>query len=375
MLDHYFSERGIAMADTLGGGRTPAVFTAASNEHLATRRCAGLFDFSFMGCWEVAGRDAERFLQRLQTRDLRVLRPGTLCYTLLCREDGTVVNDATVWRHSPSRFWIFTGNRQDIAHLCAHTANDDMALRELSGKFAVIAIQGPRSKTILDRLVAPGVLRNLRYFSFCMTPLCERPAWIARLGYSGEPGYEVIVPAADAVHIWQRILAEGRRDGLQECGFDAANSLRIESGFILFSRELQAPVTPYQLGLERFIDLRRDGFIGHEALRAQRDAVHRRLVGIRLDPYVANGRSLLQAAVARVTSESYSPIFHCDLALGFVDRDTASPGQVVYSPEGRRGRVHRLPFYDPPRSRPRNAAGGQPVPQRIGEPGDSGHPR
>jgi aminomethyltransferase len=358
MLDRYFNERGVVMLDTVGGSSTPAGFAGAQMEHLATRRCAGLFDFSFMGCWEVTGGGSEQFLQRLQTRDIRALKPGALCYTLLCREDGTVLNDATIWRHGRNRFWIFTGNRHDLAHLIAHASAYDVTLREISGSIAVIAIQGPRSKAIMDRLVAPGALNGLRYFSFRMTLLGERPAWIGRLGYSGEFGYEVIVPADDAVVAWQRILTEGRSDGLLECGFEAANSLRIESGYILFSRELVKPVTPYQLGLGRFVGLHRDGFIGYEALRVKRHAVRSKLVGISLEPGSVVARDVRQGAIARMTSESYSPIFGCDLALGFVDEDEADPGHTVYIREGRRGRIQRLPFYDPSRKLPRSQPSG-----------------
>lgn len=351
MLDRHFHERGIAVTTAAGGATIPMVFTDARAEHRATRQCAGLFDFSFMGAWELSGSAGLAFLQRLQTRHVAALRHGRLCYTLLCREDGHVFNDATIWRHENDRFWLFTGKRNDQTYLAAQAAASGVTLRALHPDIAVIALQGPRSKTVLSALVEPGVLDRLAYFSFITTTLAGRPVTIGRLGYSGEFGYELILPAADAVPAWQLIEAQGKPHGLLACGFEAANILRIESGYILFSNELREPVTPRQLGLQRLLERRPGGFIGQAAIRALADTAAPRLVGIKLADQAARGPG--RGPMARITSIARSPLFQSDLALGFVDQACAEPGNLVITPEGRCGRVHRLPFYDPPRIRPR----------------------
>ena len=354
MLSRYFDERGVLQIDIHGGGRTPRVFSEPQREHLATRRDAGLFDFSFMNCWEIAGRDSVRFLQNLQTRDMRSLKPGRICYTLLCRSDGSVMNDATVWRHGPERFWLFSGRRSDRSHITAYARGYDVAISEISDSQAVIAIQGPRSHALLARLLTSYSLAGLPYFSFEKTHLCNRVAWIGRLGYSGELGYEVIVPAEAAMEVWERIRAEGRSHGAVECGFDAANSLRIESGYILFSQELKEPTTPYELGLSRLVALQRGAFIGADALRTlNRSLPRRNLVGLKLEPIASVVPDARYIAAARFTSECFSPTFGRDLALGFVDWANRSPDRIVYARDGRRGRIVRLPFYDPARVVPR----------------------
>ncbi len=354
MLERYFRQRGIAMLDTEGGGSTPAHFGNAAGEHLATRRGAGLFDFSFIGCWELTGPGCVAFLSRLQTRNIHRLRPGRVYYTLLCRDDGTVLNDATLWRLGTDRFWLFTGNRYDVTHLMTHARGHDMVLRELTCGIAVIALQGPASRDMLAPLMSPGALDGLGYFGFREARVCGQPAHLARLGYSGELGYELVLSSTHAADTWEALLSHGKPQGLQECGFDAANSLRIESGYILFSRELSLAVTPWQLGLGRLVDRAWAGPIDARAWRQSRRAPASQLVGLRLQP----DRFFIQEPrhpVARVTSRAWSPLLSCELALGFVNADDARAGQAVQTQSGQRASVHRLPFYDPSRSRPRVA--------------------
>lgn len=134
-------------------------------EHLATRRAAGLFDFSFMGHWEIAGSGALEFLQELQTRNVARVEPGRLVYTLLLNEAGGVFIDATVWRLEADRFWLFTGRRSDAAWLRERSAGR-CAPADRSGEQAVLALQGPASGAILARLAGDHLVRALRYFRF-----------------------------------------------------------------------------------------------------------------------------------------------------------------------------------------------------------------
>lgn len=353
-LSGYFSRRGIPQQKLSGGGAVPMRFTDAVQEHLATRRAAGLFDFSFMGCWEIAGRDALAFIQHLQTRDLRGLGPGKLCYTLLCGHDGSVFNDATVWHHGSGRYWLFTGRRTDEAYISGLAQGFDVQIDSLTHEITIIAVQGPTSRAVLECALAPAGLAGLPYFGFRIARLDAADVWVGRLGYSGESGYEVIVPAHLAVSAWEHFRRTGEPHGLRECGFEAANSLRIESGYVLYSREFTQPVTPFELGLGRFVSLNRSAFVGSGALRANRQSPPTRvLAGVTLcaDDVRCAG-TYRTASITRITSETRSPLFGCALAFGFVD-PARTPGTIVHTLDGRRGRVTRLPFYDPPRVLPR----------------------
>lgn len=307
--------------------------SAAHDEHLATRNRAGLFDFSFMGLYEFT--DAEP-LQRLQSRNLARLLPGRIAYTLLLNDDGGVFNDATVWRMDDGRWWLFSGRRGDARWIAERAAP-----RALSGEHAVIALQGPASGAILARLLGEARVRALRYFDFVPFDASKAAGLVGRIGYSGELGYEIVVPAREESAARDALLAAGQGHGLRECGFEAANSLRIESGYLLFDREITGRETPAELGLGRLV----------ENLGPPAAAVARRLVGLEIDPRAAGRRPWLP--VARMTSECESPVFGRSLGLGFVARADASPGTVVQLEDGRRARVARLPFYDPMRRRPR----------------------
>lgn len=291
---------------------------SAVEEHLATRRAAGLFDFSFMGLVEF--RDLA-LLQSLQTRDLDTLAPGQVVYTLLLKEDGAVLIDATVWRLDDARYWLFTGKRSAFGG------------RDRSGEYAVLALQGPASGRILARLIGSDAVRGLKYFNF----LEKQDLIVARLGFSGELGYELLVPAAEAPALREKLLDAGRADGLRACAWAAADSLRIESGYVLFDRELDGRANPRELGFERLAPGRQ--------FEAQR-----KLVG--LEMLDAQAPATLPAA--KITSECFSPTLGRSIALGYADPRVGA-GSAVRLADGCTGRVVTLPFYDPERRRPRAA--------------------
>ena len=288
---------------------------SAVDEHLATRRGAGLFDFSFMALHEFHGPGPA------QTRDLDALAPGQIAYTLLLKDDGAVLIDATVWRLDAGRYWLFAGRRGDYGG------------RERSGELAILALQGPASGRILARLIGADAVRALRYFRF----LEKERLVIGRIGFSGELGYELLVPAAEAGALRERLLELGRSDSLRECGWAAADSLRIESGYVLFDREVDGRANPRELGLARF---------------APRRTFHatRNLAGFE----ILDGVARPELPLAQATSECFSPTLGKTLALGFVG-PWIGMGSAVRLGDGRAARVARLPFYDPERRRPRAA--------------------
>jgi glycine cleavage system aminomethyltransferase T len=296
---------------------------SAREQHLATRRAAGLFDFSFMGLYEFQEGSA---LQPLQSRDLGALEPGQIAYTLLLNADGSVYNDATAWRLDRGRWWLFTGRRSDSERVRG-------VARDRSGEYAIIALQGPASARVLAHVLDPQIVGSLRYFRFVATG-----GWIVgRLGYSGELGYELLVPRPESKYAWDSLLAAGREHGVLECGFEAANSLRIESGYVLFDREIDGHANPSELGLDR--------------LAGRRFEVRKKLVGLEILGLPARA----ELPAARVTSECFSPTLQKTIALGFAAPQWSDPGTELRLADGRLARAARLPFYDPERRRPRAA--------------------
>jgi glycine cleavage system T protein (aminomethyltransferase) len=288
---------------------------SAAEEHLATRRAAGLFDFSFMGLYEFSDRSA---IQRLQTRNLEKIQPGQIAYTLLLKEDGAVLIDATVWRLDAERFWLFTGRRSAFA------------ARDRSGEYVILALQGPASGRILARLIGGDAVQALKHFRFAT----HGAMTVARLGFSGELGYELLVPAPDAPALREKLLNMG---GLRECGWAAADSLRIESGYVLFDREIDGRANPRELGLE--------WLVSDKGLRFE---AQKKLVGLEMLDLPPSA----ELPMAQVTSECSSPTLSKRIALGFA-APAATPEDLVRIADGRLARVARLPFYDPGRRLPR----------------------
>lgn len=358
----------MALIELAPGIKTPRAFSDPVEEHLATRRSAGLFDFSFMACFEITGREALAFLQHLQTRDLQGLAPGRIAYTLLCRGDGSVLNDATIWCYGRERYWLFTGRRADRAHVESAACSFDVMVKDESGHYGIIALQGPRSASVLRRCA--GNLSPLPYYGFARARILGHEAWVARIGYSAEKGYELLVEAGAAPALWNELQKAGAPLGLMQCGFAAADSLRIEAGYILFTRELAGPVTPYELGLGRLVSPYRGGYIGFSVLRRLRwRAPARRLVG--LIPCLhceEDSQALadllgdkpwacaepLASGTACLTSLCRSPLLGHPLALGYVGWEDRYPGSSVRLSRVCRARVARLPFYDPAKILPRS---------------------
>lgn len=321
-------------------------------QHLATRHACGLFDFSFMGAWELTGKDAAALLERLQSRDVRQFRPGRIAYTLMCRDDGSVFNDATVWMFSQERYWLFSGRKSDAAWITASALSLDVAINQIDRELAVLALQGPHSGRLLATLIGEAAVRELSYFRCCAVRLFGTLCQLGRIGYSGELGYEIVVEAGTAARVWQGLREVGAPYGLRECGFDAANSLRIESGYILFSHELAQSRAPDQIGLKRLVtsvSSQRRGYAASVAGPAPPDVG---LVCVELESALeVDGDRRLPRL--ELTSSAFCPTIGNQLGLGFAARAHRQPGTVLRTQDGARATVCALPRYDPLRQRPR----------------------
>ena len=353
--DLLFRDRRIASREIAPGLAVPRRFTDPRVEHTAVRQTVGLFDFSFMACFDIAGPGAAAYLERLQSRPVRGMGLGEIAYTLLCRPDGTVLNDATLWCRAGGRYTVFTGRRTDAAHLIDCARGFDVQVHDVSRARATCAVQGPLALRTLQAAMPGHPWESLPYFRFRTIEFDGVACDIARLGYTGEAGFEAVTDAAAAPSLWQRLASAGAELGLAECGFDAADSLRIEAGFILFSHELAQRVTPYELGLGRLVP-RRAGFIGAEALsRARWRDPARCLAGLALDgePGSLSAGAAPRAGHGALTSACHSPLLGRWIGLGFVAPEDRAPGSRVALAGSGRATVARLPFYDPMKRRPR----------------------
>ncbi len=331
-------------------------------EYFAIRNSAGLFDSSPLYKYRIHGPDAERFLAGVLARDIRSCPPGHAQYTVWCDDRGFVVEDGVILRHGPDEF-VLTAAEPNLAYFEDLIGRLDVAIEEVSEDWAVLAVQGPRSRDLLAGL-APDMAR-LPYFGLVSTRLAKVPVHISRTGFTGDLGYEVWVRADDALKVWDAVWAASRGQGIVPIGMIALYMARIEAGLVLLDVDFHSSrfawtdadrTTPIELGLGwMFRGVAEDDrmFIGRDAIvRELRDKTSRwKLSGLVVDwrdydriydaaglippkdhtpiqdEYYIYDDELNQLGYA--TSQMYSPILQRHIALARVPLDRTALGSRV----------------------------------------------
>ena len=320
-----------------GGWEMPIQYTGVVEEHLAVREAVGVFDVSHLGNARVSGPGAVAFLNSCLTNDLDRIGEWQAQYTLCCDDaTGGVVDDLIVYR----------GVADDL-HLVPNAANTAEVLRRLQAAapadieivnqhtdFAILAVQGPWSADVLDEL---GLKSDLDYMSFTR----DGAVIVCRTGYTGEHGYELVVPAADAPALWDRIVAVLPSYGGRPCGLGARDTLRTEMGYPLHGQDLSLDITPVQARCGWAVGWKKDAFWGRDVLMAEREAGARRLLwGLRAaDRAIPRPHMQVRSQdgneVGEVTSGTFSPSLKVGIGLALLDREIAEGDSVTVDIRGR----------------------------------------
>ena len=340
------------------GWEMPVQYAGVIEEHRAVRTAAGLFDVSHMGEIRVRGAGAEALLQRLTPNDVQKLAPGRAHYTGFLTERGTYVDDLLVYRLAADDFLVVVNAAnaaRDFEWISSRAADADAEVSDVSDGYALLALQGPRALEILAPLASPDP-SGLRYYGFAQGTVDGAPALISRTGYTGEDGFELYLPPAEAPRIWRRLLATGAPLGIQPAGLGARDTLRLEAAMALYGHEIDETTTPFEAGLGWVVKLDKGDFLGRDALVAQRAAgLPRKLVGFEVlgrgiarqgYPVVAEGEAA--GAVGIVTSGTFSPTFEKALGMAYVPTRLEAPGsRLAIEVRGREipAAVVPLPFY------------------------------
>ena len=317
-------------------------------EHEAVRNHAGLFDVSHMGEVVFRGRDAEKAVQRLVTRDVSRLETGQAGYAAVCYAGGGTVDDVLVYKN-PDDFLVVVNaaNRaKDLAHFREHTGDLDVEVVDESDDWALLALQGPGAEEILQRFTGTD-LPALKYYRHAVGEVEGFYAVISRTGYTGEDGFELYVRPDAAAPLW-RLLVEA---GAAPVGLGARDTLRLEAGMCLYGNELDPETTPLEAGIGFAVHLdKEEEFVGREALRREREGgLRKKLVGFevegrgiaRHDHAVAVGGE----TVGRVTSGTQSPTLGEAIGLALVAPEVEDSFDVMIREKPVRARVVALPFY------------------------------
>ena len=326
-----------------GGWEMPVLYSGIAQEHHAVRQAAGLFDISHMGEFLFDGPDALKFLNQLLTNDLAKLEPGQGQYTLLCQDDGGVIDDLYAYRLGDTRYLlIVNASRLEIDWMWIKAQRNSrhkslqLEMNDRSGDLAAMALQGPKAAEIIADVFPAAT--ELRKNQIAELEFGGATAWVSRTGYTGEDGFELVVPNGRAAALWEQLMSLGQALGLLPAGLGARDTLRTEAGYSLYGHELTFDTTPIEAALGWAVALDKPSFTGRETLTAQKqDGVSRRCVAFKMTGKSAPPREQYKIfsadgtdrEIGEVTSGTQSPSLGCGIGLGYVETAHAKSGTGI----------------------------------------------
>jgi len=385
-----FHQRTLPLCESLNYREWSGYYTVSAyeahheHEYNAIRNAAALIDISPLYKYRVSGSDATRLVDRIITRDLRKVSVGQVVYTPWCDEQGKVIDDGTVSRLAET-VYRWTAADPSLRWFTQNAVGLDVQIEDISEEVAALALQGPTSGKLLRTMVEGADIANLKYFRVTRGTIAGVPVEISRTGYTGDLGYEIWVDADQAVKIWDVLIDRGRPFDIKPAGMLALDVARIEAGLLLidvdFNSSKKALVeaqkySPFEMGLDRLVNLDKDRFIGRQALvKEAKQGRARQIVGLEIDwteveqrfeavglppsvspiasrvpvPVYADG-----AQIGKATSTTWSPLLKKMIALATLKSEYAKPGtnvQIEITVEAVRhlvrARIAKTPFYNP----------------------------
>ncbi|MFU8796186.1 MAG: glycine cleavage system aminomethyltransferase GcvT [Dehalococcoidia bacterium] len=312
------------------GWELPVWYTSVLEEHKTVRSAAGIFDVSDMGRVWVTGRRAGAFLDRILTRSVQTLEPGSSMLNMMCLEDGGILDDLWLFRVEADRYlvvWNAANIREKHDWLSRWSGSDpEITIEDVSADTAMVAVQGPTAR----ELISLHSVVDLPRFGYSRTKIGGIDALVARTGYTGEDGFEMITAAGDGVPLWESFIEQGVRP----CGLGARDSLRLEAGMLLCGQDMNSSTNPFEADLGWLVDLDRDDFVGRKALlEIQRQGISRKLIGFQMEgrEIARPGHHILKSGqeVGMVTSGGHAPTLGVNIGLGYVPIESSAIGTGI----------------------------------------------
>jgi aminomethyltransferase len=325
-------------------------------EHRRVRQAAGLFDIDHMGQVVVSGPDALPFLQQVMTADVATFAVGSAHYSLMCYDDGGVVDDTFIYRR-PDHYSVAinaSNNDKDTRWLHYHRHGYNVTVENVSDATYMLALQGPLAATILQPF-CPLDLASFAFHTAAETTVAGVPTLLGRTGYTGEDGFELFFPTPQAPLVWDALMAAGTPQGMLPIGLAARDSLRFEACMPLYGQEISALLDPLEAGLGWAVALDKGSFLGRKALlKTKLEGTTRRLVGLRMTESGVPRHGyevVIDGAICGViTSGMYSPTTDSFLALAYVPAEHSALGtavSVLIRDKEKAAVVVKKPFYVP----------------------------
>lgn len=319
------------------GWQMPLSYTGVTDEHQTVRTAAGLFDISHMGRFELSGKGAEAYLEQITPGPVHKMQRGSAQYSMLLNENGGILDDIYLYKRGVDRFYVIVNAAnldKDFKWMTQHLPAG-ITLQNVSGETAMLALQGPKSWEVLVQIIPFGkseiALRT--FIETELVPARGAKALIARTGYTGEKGYELVVPAEVAETVWNALLDAGKEMKIKPAGLGARDTLRLEMGYPLYGHDMTEETTPIEADLERFVDFEKS-FIGKEVLVRQREkGLQRKLIGFELltGGVPREGHPIYsdQKEIGKVSSGNFSPSLRKGIGMGYVDARYSEEGSEV----------------------------------------------
>jgi len=384
-------ERAVRLCESLNFREWAGYYAASvyethhEHEYNAIRNAAALIDVSPLFKYRISGPDAAKFINRVITRDISKVAVGQAIYCCWCDEQGKVIDDGTISRLSEN-VYRWTAAEPNLRWFRQNSLGLDAQIEDISAEVAALALQGPTSARLLQK-AADADIAGLKYFRVTRAKIAGVDVEISRTGYTGDLGYEIWIPWNEAPAVWDAVVEHGRAFDLHPAGMLALDVARIEAGLVLIDVDYTSSkkalidsqkYSPYEIGMARLVDLRKENFIGRDALEKEnRSGPQRSLVGLDINwddverlhdamglaPQVPSTASRVAvpvyrggAQIGKATSTTWSPTLKKMIALASVRRECARPGtelEMELTIEAvrhkARATVRELPFFNPPR--------------------------
>jgi aminomethyltransferase len=320
------------------GWEMPIQYSGVVDEYHTVRSHVGLFDVSHMGRMQITGTNAASFLQRVTTNDVGKLAVSQAQYSMVCNENGGIKDDIFVYRLAPDEFLLCVNasNREKIlSWLQSQPVHDKVRLEDRSVELSQVAVQGPKSRELLMSLGGTA-LEGLKLHHICNGTIGGLSCLLARTGYTGELGYEIYIDAGKVGRLWDLLIDKGQVCRLKPAGLGARDLLRLEMGYLLYGNDMGEDTTPLEANADWTVSFQKGGFIGSQALLAQKQAgVPRRFVAFELVEKAVprHGFRILDPTVfqpiGNVTSGNLSPLLQKGIGLGYVPSSHSNPGTAL----------------------------------------------
>ncbi len=330
----------------------PLYYKSIMEEHRAVRNAVGVFDISHMGILGVGGAKATEFLDGLVPRNISVVKPGKAAYSFLLNEDAGFLDDIIIYKHNPSNYFIIVNAdnvEKDFEWISSH-APKDIKVENYSPSIGILAVQGPGSVKAVSAIYPQAKLQDVPYYGF----LEVGSVILARTGYTGEDGFEILAPRTELKNIWNALM---HQPGVSPVGFGARDTLRLEAGMPLYGQELSVNLDPLEAGLNWSIDFEKKNFLGLSRLKQKRtEGPTKRLVGFVMDeraiPRHGHEVKVDGETTGEVTSGGVSPTLNQNIGMAYVSSAYAQPGSkihIIVRGQSYLAHIVPLPFYKRPK--------------------------